>query len=296
MASGLREASLRTAITGAVIFLAFSALSRLRVKKFWAATIIFFAGNLFTAGAIVAVSTIAFGSLQGQPAPQAFAVLFIWIAQTAFMTSFFQSATNTRQEVREQLARIAGQLNVNADVLRLRNQIAAREYANHLHSNVQNQLLSLALRVESGQGIRVEEELSDIERLLDAATFHIEVSSLKEALESMSQRWLGFAKVDLDVELTCPVCEPSETLQRLASEALNNAVRHGLAQTISISARCDGFAAHFTVIDDGIGPKVEAVEGLGTKFFESISDGNWSLEPHDEGGSILKIRVPHERQ
>jgi len=75
-------------------------------------------------------------------------------------------------------------------------------------------------------------------------------------------------------------------------EALNNAIRHGRATAVAIRVASTGTPGvmALTIDDDGIGP-VMREPGLGSALFTAMSGGDWQLEPRDEGGSRVTLRL-----
>jgi anti-sigma regulatory factor (Ser/Thr protein kinase) len=77
------------------------------------------------------------------------------------------------------------------------------------------------------------------------------------------------------------------------SEAVSNAVRHGLAKNLTITLeKLESIADHIEIVveDDGLGPR-SGKAGLGTELFNATSGVEWSLTAGKTGGSVLRVRI-----
>ena len=285
--TGLAEAVGRSSITFVVIILGYFVASKWQPKFLSLAVLYFLVANLAIACGIVWSSSLIFGDLNDYSIIGSSSVLFIWMAQTGYMTSFFKRAFATRAEVRKQLQELSKTMGLNAEAQRIGAAIANRELANHLHSNVQNRLLALALNIEQGRGISVYEELEEIDQLL-AGSRTTSRTHLTQDLRDLRDRWAGIALVKFD-ELEQQVANPEVILQAI-TEAVNNAIRHGLATKILVSFEKTTQAFVVTVRDDGIGPR-QGERGLGSLYFDSITGGRWSLTPRESGGAVLVLEI-----
>jgi len=192
-----------------------------------------------------------------------------------------------------------------ASVVKTENLMLNRELANFLHGNLQNRLLSAALRLDKNQDNpdNLMRELRAVEQLLDAAIVDYEQVNnlgLADQLAEIANRWAGFVSVKLDLQ--AEVNDPNEIkrLNQLVNEAVSNAVRHGLAGNVLASvtrasaASASGVAGGkliLTVTDDGLGPR-DGGSGLGLQLYESLAGKDWSLNPGADGGSVLTLTLP----
>ena len=107
----------------------------------------------------------------------------------------------------------------------------------------------------------------------------------------------GDADVELDVDpKASPDAAEYEALIRIASEAVNNAVRHGGASTISVSLQCsDGI--RMVVHDDGRGFTPEA-DGNGGFGLTSMNEraralgGELVVDSTPDAGCTVEVRLP----
>jgi signal transduction histidine kinase len=104
-----------------------------------------------------------------------------------------------------------------------------------------------------------------------------------------------------DVELPAPV---EEALYRFAEEALNNALKHARATSVTVriadTATLDGQRLEFEVFDDGCGFDLEAVKGEGGLGLTSIREradelgGTFSVTSAPGKGTRVKVSLETE--
>ncbi len=86
-------------------------------------------------------------------------------------------------------------------------------------------------------------------------------------------------------------------LYRIAQEALNNAVRHGRAQTITVTLAADDEALHLWVRDDGVGipEKLPETSGMGLRIMHyraRLLGGHLEVRRQKKGGTEVHAAVP----
>lgn len=293
-ASGWAQGLARSSLTAALIVVVYAAFRFIRTKRVPIAWLVYVLEHLVLALLILLLSKALFGDLSGFTDVAAFFVLFIWILQTGYMTSFVVGAMATHFQMREQLEALSKNLGLDRRVIQARALLAKRDIANYLHSELQNNLLAIALKVEAGDANlwAVSEELGAIQKLLTsgASPETTDDRSLQIQLGELAERWAGFVQVNVD----CTFDLKDKTMKRqvvlVVSEGISNAIRHGLASTVSVSVANTKSGIAVELIDDGIGPRT-GQSGLGSKFFESVSGSNWSIDQRPEGGSILRVFI-----
>jgi len=240
------------------------------------------------------------GLTPGAPDAAATSVIVVlWLLTLTVLSSGVLVALRAGGEVDEELERlVAGELDDAAEEASLR--LRDREVADRLHSSMQNRLIAAARRIETsgGSSTVVREEVTAIGRLLDdlASGAGEPPVLLREQVAQLVARWDGFVVIEtvldpaLD-ELPSPV---QDRLAQAVAEAVNNATRHGRAAwvTVAVTTASDGW--RLVAVDDGVGP-VQRPPGLGSRLFEALSGGDWSLERRAEGGARLEvaIRIDH---
>ena len=110
--------------------------------------------------------------------------------------------------------------------------------------------------------------------------------------ETLAGRWDGFVELEIvqHPSLISVVCDKSWALVEVLNEAISNAIRHGMASTISIDIEPVDNSIYITVSDNGLGP-TSGKPGLGTKIINEITEGNWSIKTGPNGGAVLKLQL-----
>lgn len=191
--------------------------------------------------------------------------------------------------------------------------------ARELHDSVTQSLYSLTLLAEAGRRLARARDVERVEsylgrlgetaqqalkemRLLvyELRPLELEreglVGALQQRLDAVEKRAGVKASLRVEGELDLPVAVESE-LYRVASEALNNALKHAAATTITISLRALEAGVEMTVQDNGRGFEVEALEdhgGLGlTSMYERVErlGGTLSIESASGVGTRVTARV-----
>ena len=267
--------------------------SRLRVN----ALVVFLIGNSFAAVFSILVTAITFGDPLTAETGVLGLALWLWLVQLSFFGSVIGEVLSTRADIRAELEALTGSAGIASAVDRAANKLASRDLAQHVHSNIQNQLLAAALKLEQGEVSKAELEaqLTEVEKLLELALVSNRASvsgSLSQNIDEIVARWQGF--VDIEVQFDSLDSGTSEVVDKyiaqIISEAISNSVRHGLAARIWISINVDQATnqVQVTIRDDGLGPRAGAA-GLGTELFNSVAPGGWSIELLEGGGALLSI-------
>ena len=175
-----------------------------------------------------------------------------------------------------------------------------RELAGLIHGRLQNQILGMVLALSKNDGSRTPEELlNEIEQVELAIASSNEPSqkretkNLNEELAALRKRWVGLIEISLEQDLFEEAnLKESAAILELSEEAVTNAVRHGLASTISLSITKQ--PGHWLLVaeDNGLGPR-KGNPGLGSHTLNQLSGNNWSLTRNQSGvGSTLLAEIP----
>ena len=234
-------------------------------------------------------------------APALFISVFVWLAGLTVLGGAGVVASRGAEAVRAELARMIERDRPHAEIEHASRLLRDREVADHLHSSLQNRLISASHRIAASGELPsvVREELDAIELLLDdLATGALGAGpagvGAREQFAGVAQRWDGF--IDITDELDATIDGLPQAVQdRIAQvlvEAVNNAVRHGRAARVEVRLVPDTAPSTFllSVDDDGVGP-VKQSAGLGSALFDAMSDGDWTLEGRPEGGSRLRMTL-----
>jgi two-component sensor histidine kinase len=264
--------------------------------------LLFLAGNIVASTLGFWLTSIIFGTEITQESLVLMFSLLLWLLQISLFASVLTEVLTSRSEVIAELLKLTGNADINTDVARAANRFASRALAQHVHSNIQNQLLARALTLDNENltEAEIELQLSEVQKLLDIALDTSQVAnqeSLLASLEEIVERWRGFVRIDLhlDLELDQNTLDPiiSQALVQVVGEAISNSVRHGLAQSVSIRIAdlvSDKSVLEVTIADDGLGPR-SGPTGLGTELFTSVSGGSWQIKSRAAGGTELSLQI-----
>ena len=226
--------------------------------------------------------------------------LVIWQLHLSVFSSVIYEVINTRAQMRQRLIESLGKNLLDSEVSAALGRIKNRDLAQYIHGNIQNKLLSFALKFD-------QDNLStdDVSRLLDEVENlfltavgdyqKVDAADLDKELSQLVQRWSGFVGIDLKNQILSSVLSSVEvkSIAEVVSEAVSNAVRHGLAKNLKITLekpQSNNGQIEIFVEDDGLGPR-SGKAGLGTELFNATSGVDWSLTAGKMGGSVLRIRV-----
>ena len=176
--------------------------------------------------------------------------------------------------------------------------IIRRELAMALHNGLQADLTAAALRaqyaIDAGDPDSARQILDEARSGIDLSLTigQPEAVSLQGAIDAAVESWTGL------VQITCQVsanreCSPRHamTVRDVILEGIGNAVRHGLATSITVAVGEHGFGLRITVTDDGIGAG-DIRAGLGSNILDAIAPGTWSLTTNEGRGSVLDVVIP----
>jgi signal transduction histidine kinase len=84
-----------------------------------------------------------------------------------------------------------------------------------------------------------------------------------------------------------------DCLDEVLRQALLNSMVHGGAMSVTVQiSGASGTDIAVKITDDGVGPR-GGPPGLGTKSLNSVTAGNWALEPAPAGtGAVLTATIP----
>jgi len=194
-----------------------------------------------------------------------------------------------------------------------------RSIGQDLHDGLGQMLTGMALISQSlarrlaAQGrpeARELEELTELIRQADrqARTLarglipvELEANGLQAALYRLTRQTeeLFGIRCRFEAEKDVPVADnmAATHLYRIAQEALNNAVRHGRAQTITVTLAADDEALHLWVRDDGVGipEKLPETSGMGLRIMHyraRLLGGHLEVRRRKEGGTEVHAAVP----
>ena len=219
--------------------------------------------------------------------------------QVSIVVGVIGAGLEIRSKVVEGFAALANATTNEVKVALGRKLLQNRKLAQYLHSQVQNKMLAIALRLSSGstaEALDLSSELDELEAMLlggDGASDERDVVSLEQVVARAKQSWMGF--VDLQVNFSRAATQKLslETLEAIAQvidEAVGNAWRHGSATEMGIQISKSGSSLKVTAKDNGTGP-ASGQSGLGSALYDSLAGANWRLEPRVGGGAVLTLVI-----
>lgn len=184
-----------------------------------------------------------------------------------------------------------------------------RQAARVLHGAVQSKLTACALALEHAIAAGDETAYAaaiDQARCVLREPWALEGDgeserTLAEEVDDKVALWQGLAVISVDIapgllSLTGPA---TQAIAEIVEEGMCNAIRHGGARNITVSARPTrqegSCAAHVDVMDDGCGP-ADGTPGLGSAYLDETCAGKWSRQAGDGGGCRLQawVTVPEQ--
>jgi len=300
LAVGLREGTVRALLSGLTVAAVLLLGRRLRpaTPSASAATLHLLAIGATTTVALMLQRIHLFG---GMPEPMSVGLpltIMVWMGVLLIVTGAVTVVRRTQEAVRQEVLCTLGPEALRAVAQQDHDRLVAQRVATLLHADLQGQLIGAARRIaELEDDVAIAAQLEEVDRLLADVTMQHSPDApgpLDVQLEALRARWQGF--VELRIELAHDVTSLTSTASRhvtqAASEAVVNAVRHGLATVVSIRVAMDGAGTiALAVDDDGIGPR-DGAPGLGSTYFTATSGDGWSLVASPSGGSTLRIRIP----
>lgn len=264
-------------------------------------------GRLSRAGAIsrfvllqsclVGFTTLIMVSTAQQTAADVVAVivaLAVWFPTFSWLLGIYIAGNRTRAELQEELAQFIDGVAAERQLANSIQRAESRALAQALHSQIQNELLSTALKMEQGvlvSGEEIATQLAEVEQSLErlGETGVQTPGALAEVISSSIDAWEGFLKIELALEGDLnPWNNRSVEIEQVLNEALSNAHRHGRASVAQVRFQGDEIL-ELTVIDNGVGIG-QAKPGLGFQLFEEIGRGDYSIT-NLESGTSLSLRI-----
>jgi anti-sigma regulatory factor (Ser/Thr protein kinase) len=272
-------------------------------------------GALATIPLIVSTTVDAafFGAQVFQPIMLTMAVgipVGFWLGAAA------QAVVGDRATTISELRELSLEPDWQAHVELMHRHAAEAAAATFLHGTIQSRLTAAALQLKSAA---TNNDIVRAEAAVELALSAVALASQTQTeapqrnpiarLEALAIAWTGIATIDLRVEVT------EENDQRYAvawmlvadavEEGVTNAIRHGKASHVWVTAHAVDGAIEATITDDGLwknnptstqsrGARGTSVpsSGIGLTLINRISEGNWSAVESSEGTTILlRVRV-----
>jgi signal transduction histidine kinase len=291
----LGESVLRALSAAAIIYLGLAMTTLYKPKKYWHATSYFVLTILAVSYMTFISGELLFGYVSGFKLFDTLVAVWLWLVQLTFITAFLSGVRKGGTAIKQEFAELYGSESIDRAVRLSQARIQNRDFANYLHGNVQNKLLSVALGLERGEATKEELQqalamVEDILKSLDSDFKTTNSGQIDDEIEKINNQWLGFVNIKWNIDSAVNNLETRQKilLIQVAEEAISNSVRHGLSKNIVVTAKVVSGALQIEVTDDGIGPR-DGKPGLGSIFFKNVSRGQWSLTQGPGGGSKLTV-------
>jgi signal transduction histidine kinase len=256
--------------------------------------------NLMATSASLVAGDAFFDSTFATVNPTNWLALFIWQLHLSVFSSVVHEVLNTRAQMRQRLIESLGKNQLDSEVNAALGRIKNRDLAQYIHGNIQNKLLSFALKFDqenlaTHDVSRLLDEVEDLFITVGGGYNKVDPADLDKELLQLVHRWSGFVLIDLKNHVLSSVISSGDirSIVEVVSEAVSNAVRHGLAKSLKITLRTiepNNSQIEIVVEDDGLGPR-SGKSGLGTELFNAASGANWSLCARKTGGGVLRVRI-----
>lgn len=308
---GSGEALARAAVTAVVIVVVYRLAQLVSPSRMSLATAYLVVVVAFTAWAQIAVGDAVFSPIEANRSVAFTVMVFVWLGQLTLASGIISATRWSHDALRAELVLALGPDGLDQAVKLGRHKLERQDLAFYLHSQLQNQLVSAAVRIDQlgDDHDAVRRELAAIDDLLGAAvvgaatdanpaTSPESAARVAERLGVIVERWRGFVDITVDVDCTDLPPGSGDQVERVVAEAVTNAVRHGLASTVAIAvtvtAVTTGDAAAgpctVTAVDNGVGPR-NGRPGTGQHYFRVVSAGQWTLTACPGGGSQLVVPI-----
>ena len=220
-----------------------------------------------------------------------FLTLIFWFFSTGILIAILRAGIRARTDLDQELTEIFGEGSLEAASLTSLSRFESRRIAQALHSNVQNKLLSAAMRLEGEDALSRDEldaQLSLLEstvREMGTLTPQSKARSIGESIELVKSDWQGFLDVSATGDLDSIPALGNEIIQQVLTEAIGNAKRHGGASVVKIQVAKEENGLRLEISDNGNQEK-KGTAGMGFVFFSSISIDRFSFVPSDDGSTL----------
>ena len=250
-------------------------------------------------GAAVMTGPVAFLLFDPRPLVDGvpmFVANLLWILLVTAVGIFASAALASGEEVLTTLADDISDDEVRARALDAETERIVREIAARLHGSVHSPVVArAALSAETGDDEQLRQRLLDSVGQLTLVDEMDDDATLADCLAGAVEPWLPLVDVNVLVDdpngLPQPPARQLRAVARAVDEAVANAYRHGGSTRIEVRAELRADVILLTVIDDGRGTFSVAESGLGTRLFDAMSPGAWSLATDDKGRTCLTLPI-----
>lgn len=276
-------------ITGTLV------LSRLLEKTLNVASRLGFFSSITIAVLLgVSITNTALGPIPGSSVSIEVIIFLIHLLQSGFILNLIHTFGEKRKQLRELKLSPSEAKSVATDVEKFILRLRSREFAQLLHSEIQNKFLNsiLSSQRSSETNFDVRKEAEKLRALLSSFIDRKadSVAQLGAEIKKLVADWEGFLDIELEIspEAEHISLDRIKGVSDLVSEAITNSVRHGSATQMQIKIDTREDVLTLRISDDGVGLRSSRV-GLGTRLLAAVTENRYTIE--NAKGNGVEIRA-----
>jgi two-component sensor histidine kinase len=288
------QRSLTMALTTALLIRAYGYIRLKPAALYIAGYLVTLVGSV---GLSISLSDLLFGVVPNGSFALVWIVTSILTLQTIVMATIGNQMISQERDLDHEIEELFSGSQIEDKARSAYSTLVNRDYAQFLHSEVQNQLLisALAARQPEFSSEDLKAEIARLRELfagLETERPLTENLTFSAVVQSLSERWEGFVELETNLgkDLAGFEFDRSWALIEVLNEAISNSIRHGMASRVIVEAERRGNAIEISVTDNGIGP-TSGKPGLGSRIIDEITGGNWSLRGTPSGGAKLQLQL-----
>ena len=242
--------------------------------------------------------------MTGYPArslPAVIVIVGVVLAGSVAFTSITAVQDANKDAFIAQLEKNNKRIELDLALLNQRLWVERRQWALRIHGTVQASLTAALARLRQ-PGVLDKKDITLIRAHIAQARKGLAQSNsssfnLVEALKETKKTWRGI--LNIKTSLTSAAAKrliadrwASVCANEIIKESVSNSMRHGKADTVTVSFESNqpGFV-EIVAEDNGRGLPRQFKPGLGSQLLDEIAFP-WSLEKSANGGAILRARIP----
>jgi len=220
-----------------------------------------------------------------------------WMTFIAINASMLFGVLDIRRVIEADLASHGTQTLIDTRAGLSAEAMSARRLATELHGSVQSKLLAVASAFDQRHLTREElatrlgDVVGSLEKLAGIDPEDSAERAKAENLRALEDAWAGLVNLRIDEasrQLLDDALQATPELIEPLREAINNALRHGHASVVVVTATADQDGLEVTLTDNGYGP-TGGDAGLGSALFDLWTGGKWSLSSAPGGGGEVRL-------
>jgi len=216
-----------------------------------------------------------------------FAGSIVWLVVITLMVSVVESAVRRSERVLEEIRAGIQQSEIELHAQQRIRADLAYEVASVLHGVVQGRL-AVAQRAAADGNALARAALGDgVERL--AAHDTLTAVGAAQLVREVVMPWTALLDIHVDADAGSVPAGRVRDVSDVIEECLSNTFRHGGATEVKVALRNEGDGWRIVLEDNGSGPQVGQLPGLGTSLFDAVSGGQWARTKGDDGGCRVEV-------